>query len=301
MGADSLGAVSEGLERAALVALLRLGRRRSAEYAALVEEAGSALAIFARERDAGRLETQTSFGAVDLLASTEEDLAEWQAAGFELVTVLDDDYPANLRAVYQHPPLLFVAGKLEYADERSVAVIGTRTPSPRGEKAAAQIAHCLLDSDYAVVSGLASGIDSAVHRAAIAAGGRPVAVIGTGLRLAYPPENRALQEQLSREYAVASQFLPDTPARKQNFRDRNGLMAGLTLATMIVEASPTSGTRIQARWALDHGRPVLLWHELLKDEWALQLAQRPGTHVVRRAEEVPTTVERLASLSPLVA
>lgn len=279
-------------EAAALVALLRTGRRPWNVYADLVEDAGSALPIL--EHEQGLLADQ-------LLETATGDIADWTAQGMRLLTVLDRTYPENLRAAHDRPPLIFVAGALQPGDARSVAVIGTRKPTPAGTALSRAIAQQLVDGGYAVVSGLASGIDTAAHTAALDRGGRTLAVIGTGLRRSYPAENAALQRKLAAEYAVISQFWPDAPPSPRSFPLRNAVMSGMALATVVVEATHTSGARTQARLALAHGRPVLLVEALLEQQWARELAARPGTHVIHAPAEVTATVERLTSADTLVA
>jgi DNA processing protein len=131
-------------------------------------------------------------------------------------------------------------------------------------------------------------------------GGRSIGVIGTGLLHSYPPENAELQRQLARQCAVVSRFWPEAPPTRESFRLRNAVMSGMSLATVIVEASQTSGARIQARLALAHGRPVLLADQLLGQKWARELASRPGTHVVKSATEVTEVVERITAPTALV-
>ena len=145
---------------------------------------------------------------------------------------------------------------------------------------------------YTVVSGLAAGVDAAAHREALAAGGRTVAVIGTGLQHSYPPENAELQQQLAASSAVVSQFWPETEPSRAGFPMRNAVMSGLALGTAIVEASVTSGARIQARRALAHGRPVFLARALISQPWARELAARPGVHVYDEPDEITAALER---------
>jgi len=294
-------------EHAALVVLLRSGTRPWQAYAELIERAGSTVAALEAERvppegrlfpareDAGLVELHTS------LARASAEVASWRARGIQLVSVLDDDYPPNLRAVHDRPPLVFVGGQLVRGDARAVAVVGTRKASRNGLGGARAIAAHLVERGYTVVSGLATGIDSAAHTAALAAGGRTVAVIGTGLKRSYPPQNAELQQRIAQECAVVSQFWPDAPPSRRSFPMRNAVMSGIALATVVVEASHSSGSRIQARLALEHGRPVFLLEALLAEDWARELARRPGTHVFSSPEQITTTVERLSSANALVA
>ncbi len=290
-----------------MVALLRMGGRPWTEYAELVEERGSAVAVLDNELTqagaaAGGQTRLFSAGEEPLLARATADLARWSAAGMRLVTVLEPDYPPNLRAVHDRPPMVFVAGRLTPADARAVAVVGARRATEEGKTEAAAIAEHLVVCGYTVVSGLAAGIDTAAHTAALGSNGRTVAVIGTGLARSYPTENRDLQRRIAAECAVVSQFWPDAPPSRRSFPMRNAVMSGLALATVVVEASHTSGARMQARLALAQGRPVFLVASLVeRQDWALEYATRPGTHVVRSPDEITAVIERLISPGSLVA
>jgi DNA processing protein len=285
--------MSAAPENAALVLLLRHGARSAQTYADLVEEAGSALEVLEREGI-----QQELFGP-DVNAVADE-IEAWERDGIRLVSVLDPGYPENLRAVYDRPPLLFVTGALEPDDERALAVIGSRRASGDGLDRAGEIAGHLAENGYTVVSGLAAGIDTAAHTAALARHSRTVAVIGTGLHHAYPPQNAALQRTIGAEGAVVSQFFPDSSPSRRSFPMRNAVMSGISLATVIVEASHTSGARIQARLALAQGRRVFLRDDLLRQDWAQELATRPGTHVFRKAAEITETIERVTATDALV-
>ena len=289
-------------EAAAVVALLTRAARPAHQYSELVEGAGSALAVLDQEisqDDCG----QTSLLVPDadrLLDSAAAEIRHWSAAGIETLTVLDPRYPQNLRAVHDRPPLIFVAGQLESRDQRSIAVIGSRRASAEGKRRAEQIAEHLVHAGFTVISGLAAGIDTAAHTAAIDNRGRTVAVTGTGLNHAYPPANAELQRRIATQGAVVSQFLPDTPPKRENFPARNAVMSGLSLATVIAEASHTSGARIQARQALTHGRPVFVSRPLLGQRWAQELAARPGVYVIDSPAEITTAIARLHDSDVLI-
>jgi len=225
------------------------------------------------------------------------DLQRWQTEGIDVITVLDPAYPVNLRAAPDRPPLIFVAGRLQPGDERSVAVIGSRRPSAAGLESTGVISACLGALDYTVFSGLATGIDTAAHCAALARDARTVAVIGTGLQRTYPRQNAQLQAEIARKGAVVSQFWPDAAPTRQSFPLRNAVMSGLTRASVIVEASHTSGARVQARAALAQRRPVALLKGLLVQAWAQELATRPGVHVVQTRLEMMRFLERLAPIT----
>ena len=296
------------LETAALVALVRRGQRAWHQYAELVEARGSALAVlrephsedaaistlFPTERDS---EPDVGYD----LDSIAEELGRWEAEGISMATVLDDAYPGNLRTIHNRPPFVFVRGALADEDERSVAVVGTRRASNEGLSRARDVAAGLVAAGYTVVSGLAEGVDTTAHVAALENGGRTVAVIGTGLRRAYPAKNTRLQQRIAEEAAVVSQFWPDAPPTKTSFPMRNVVMSGLARATVVIEASQTSGARMQARFALEHGRPLFLLESLLEHEWAREFSERPGAFVVRSADEVVERVERLVAPDVLTA
>jgi DNA processing protein len=198
--------------------------------------------------------------------------------------------------------MVFVAGSLTAQDSKAVAVVGARTATPSGIRNATAVADHLVQHGYTVVSGLAAGIDTAAHRAALTKRGRTLAVIGTGLARAYPPQNAPLQREIASRGAVVSQFWPDSPPSRRSFPMRNAVMSGLALATVVVEASHTSGSRLQARLALAQGRPVFLLSSLLERQpWARDFAQRPGTHVIHDPSEITQILERLISPGSLVA
>lgn len=306
LGPGAGGAAPGGLrETAALLLLMTTGRLAAERYAAAVEQQGSALAVLERERLAAA--RQTSFFSspeADLeaeLRAAENQITSWRAQGMEPIGALDGRYPGLLAAAYDHPPLIFVAGRMKPRDERSVAVIGSREASPQGTRMAAALAEHLVRGGYTVVSGLAAGIDTAAHSAALARGGRTIAVIGTGLSRCYPRSNVILQRRIAAQCAVVSQFLPDAPPSRESFPLRNALMSGLSLATVIVEASATSGTRTQARCALRQGRPVFLLEPVLRHRWARELAERTSVHVVDGPGGVIERLERLTAAGPLVA
>ena len=292
-----------------MVALLRLGRRPWVEYANLVEERRSASAVLEQEltnqiepRGQASLLPADVPTAAGLLAQSQADLDRWAAQGMRLVTVLEPEYPPNLRGVHDRPPIVFIRGRLIREDSRSVAVVGARQATPAGLARARSIAHHLVGSGYTVVSGLAAGIDTAAHTAALARKGRTIAVIGTGLARSYPPQNEDLQREIADQAAVVSQFWPDAPPSRRTFPMRNAVMSGIALATVVVEASQTSGSRLQARLALAQTRPVFLVEELVDAQpWARDCATRPGAHVIRDPAEITASLDRLIGPGSLVA
>jgi DNA processing protein len=285
-------------EQAALLALLWGRKVGWSMVADEVQERGSALE--ALQRGSLRKPTQGELFGADtttdpeqLLNEARARLQEWLASGLRLVTLLDNDYPAHLLTIHQRPPFLFYTGTLDPGDAHSVAVVGTRKPTAPGLQRARDIATGLAEQGTTVVSGLAEGIDTAAHVAAMDAGGRTVAVIGTGIRRHYPPANRELQERIGREHLVLSQFWPEGAPTRYSFLTRNAVMSGYAAATVVVEASYKSGARAQARLALEHGRPVFLLESLLDHDWAQEYALRPGAHVVHDAQGVLAVLDTI--------
>lgn len=229
------------------------------------------------------------------LRGMRQRLATWKAEGLRLVTVLDDEYPINLRRISNLPPFLFYRGELRRDDAFSVAVVGTRRPSLDGLRRARSMAKSLVRHNVTVLSGLARGIDTAAHEATLAASGRTIAVLGSGALRVYPPENQTLAEQIATSGAVVSQFWPGAPPAAYNFPRRNIVTSGLGQGTIVIEASATSGAKMQARLALEHGKRVFLIASLVREhEWAASYVKR-GAIVVESVQDV------LNSLRPVEA
>lgn len=221
-------------------------------------------------------------------------VSQWHEQGLDLVTVFDNRFPSRLRSVVDVPPFLFAKGSL-LADDLGVSVVGSRKCSPEGAQFARDTARMLCERGLTVIAGLAEGIDSFAHREALSTGGRTVAFIGTGINRYYPASNRELQQQIEEQGLVLSQFWPDSPPTKQTFPMRNALMSGYGLATVVVEASEHSGTRIQARQAQRHGRPLIFRDIVLEQtEWAREYRNKPGVFVVHNVEEVGRALDMIS-------
>lgn len=287
-------------EQAALLLALRASGRPWAEVASTVEDERSALTVL----DALLTPAQPTLDHDEdehshRLDEVEREIEAWAAEGIDLITLLDDDYPVRLLMVHQRPPFITVRGTLSPADEQAVAVVGSRTASLRGLHIAREIAGALTARGMTVLSGLATGIDTAAHRAALDAGGRTVAVVGTGLRHTYPAANRALQAEIAERGAVVSQFWPDAGPAKHHFPMRNAVMSGCGIATVVVEAGEHSGTRIQARLALEHGRHVFLLPEVVEGTtWGREMARRPNTTVLKGLDHLQEVLDELTAEIP---
>jgi DNA processing protein len=289
-----VGTAWDDAERAALIALLRTRpdglnwRQITAE----VDARDSALALW---NELYPVDLFDDGAAAPELAAAEREVAQWRDADLGFLTFQDPEYPAQLREIHEIPPVLFHRGSLD-PGEIGMSVVGSREASPRGLDIARSAATGLVDRGITVISGLAKGIDTAAHTAALDAGGRAVAVIGTGINRHYPVENRELQDRIAAEGLVLSQFWPDAPPTKHTFPMRNAVMSGYGWATIVVEAGEHSGARIQARQAVAHGRPVILTDLVVKaSKWSADLIGQPGVHVASSAAEIMSIVDNIAA------
>jgi DNA processing protein len=224
----------------------------------------------------------------ELRAEARNELESAAAEGISVTTVLDDDYPLNLRIIYNLPPFLFYRGNLNAEqDALSVAVVGTRDASNEGLKHAARMARMLSERGITVLSGLAYGIDTQAHAATLDAGGRTVSVLGSGLRKIYPKENKGLAERIAQTGALVSQFWLDDPPKTYSFPRRNVTMSGMGQGTVVIEASKTSGAKMQARLAQEHGKKVFLVSRLVtQQKWAQDYLKRPRVKEVSKIEDI---------------
>lgn len=176
--------------------------------------------------------------------------------GVKILTWVDADYPRRLKEIDQSPPVLFLKGSINVEDDWSVAVVGTRRVTPYGRQVADEIGRFLAQNGITVVSGLARGVDAIAHQAALQAGGRTFAVLGSGVDVIYPPEHRKLAAEVARQGALISDYPLGTQPDGVNFPPRNRIISGLSLATVVVEAGEKSGALITAEFAVEQGRDV---------------------------------------------
>jgi DNA processing protein len=172
------------------------------------------------------------------------------------VTYEDSLYPPRLKELYDYPPVLYVRGSLPGEDEPCLAIVGTRRPTIYGRQVTEEIVADLARSKIIIVSGLARGIDSVAHRAALDAGGKTVAVFGSGLDIVYPPENARLAQAIVENGALVSEYPLGVKPRPENFPLRNRIMSGLSLGVLVVEAGEKSGALITAHQAVEQNREV---------------------------------------------
>ncbi len=187
----------------------------------------------------------------------EKQLSLARKTGCSIVTFKDRDYPAMLRPLDSSPPLIFYRGDIGAIGEETIAMVGTRSPTHYGQRVASELARELASAGFVIVSGGARGIDSYSHRGALEAGGRTVAVLGSGLDRPYPRENKKLFDKIVDSGGVVlSEFPMGTMPSPENFPRRNRIISGLSRGVIVVEAGMTSGALITARWASSQGRDV---------------------------------------------
>lgn len=309
-----VNATADITERAAVLTLVKATQRKQegGEWyftASLIANAGSALRLLRAEW----ITPEEQVRGADLLTRVEQGdlerhvelIERYEANGISCLTVLDETYPQNLRKIYNKPPFLFVKGQLSNDDRRAIAIVGTRKASPEGIRRADKLARELAYRGVTVLSGLALGIDTAAHRATLEAGGRTVAVIGTGIDRIYPKENAQLAERIVESGALVSQFWPDAPPTRYSFPMRNVVMSGMSIGSVVIEASYTSGAKMQARLAHEHGKRLFLIRSLVMQEaWAQSYVDKKGAIIVDTVDDVLRVVdasEELGSADLMVA
>ena len=236
---------------------------------------------------------------IDHLVKTREkvDLDQlWDDLDKKGISVLiqqDESYPKRLKEIDQPPPVLYTQGEIIEDDEWSVAIVGTRRVTAYGRQVAENIAGSLARNGLTIISGLARGVDSIAHQAALDAGGRTIAVLGSGLDRIYPPENRTLAEQIRVDGALISEYGLGTPPEAMNFPQRNRLISGLALAVVVVEAGKKSGALITASFAADQGREVFAIPGNITSPGSMGTNRliRSGAHPLLSAEQVLETLE----------
>ncbi len=189
--------------------------------------------------------------------SLEQIWERMTANGITALTWDDENYPRMLREIDQPPPVLYQKGEVVPEDETAVAIVGTRRVTAYGRGVTEELAAYLARNRITVVSGLARGVDAIAHRAALQAGGRTLAVLGSGVDRIYPPENQHLAEDIAQSGALLSDYPPGTAPESTNFPPRNRIISGLSLAVVVIEAGETSGALITASFAADQNRDVL--------------------------------------------
>lgn len=186
----------------------------------------------------------------------DSQLEKLDIKGIKMVTFNDKDYPETLRNIDDAPVVLYIKGEIQREDKFAIAVVGSRKYSFYGRVTAEKLSSELSSMGFTIVSGMARGIDTLAHTAAIKSGGRSIAVLGSGIDVPYPPENKGLMEKISDSGYVMSEFPPGTQPDRENFPRRNRLISGLSLGVLVVEAASDSGSLITASCAAEQGKEV---------------------------------------------
>ncbi len=226
----------------------------------------------------------------------EQDLAWFSEPSRHIITLDDSRYPPLLKQISDPPSILFVQGNVELLSEWQVALVGSRNPSASGRDTAYEFSRYMAQGGLTITSGLAMGIDAAAHQGALAAQGKTVAVIGTGLDRVYPAKHRDLACDIALEGTVVSEFALGTAPRAENFPRRNRIISGLSLGTLVVEAAVRSGSLITARMALEQGREVFAIPGSIHNPLARGCHQliREGAKLVEKADDI---LEELGALA----
>lgn len=212
-----------------------------------------------------------------------------------IIVLPQNTYPKLLREISSAPLVLFVQGNIDLLQQPQIAMVGSRNPSPMGYETAQQFATCLASSGLVITSGLAIGIDTACHRGALVANGKTIAVTGAGLQHIYPPQNRALAEEIIQSGALVSEFLPTVRPLAQHFPRRNRIISGLSLGVLVVEAALKSGSLISAKFAVEQGREVFAIPGSIHHPLARGCHQliRQGAKLVETAEDILEEINML--------
>ena len=238
----------------------------------------------------------------------EKELSLLEEVGGKVMTMKDASYPKRLKEIYDPPPVLYVRGELREEDELAVAIVGSRKTTPYGKWMTEKMGQELARHGITIVSGMARGIDSHAHWGALSGGGRTIAVLGSGVDVVYPPENRNLYKRIIDQGAVLSEFPMGSPPEGGHFPKRNRIISGLSIGVVVVQAGMESGSLITANYALEQGREVFAvpgnvgsdssrgTHHLIKDGAKLVESSEDILEEVlpqwRRERETPQDVER---------
>jgi DNA processing protein len=191
------------------------------------------------------------------MSDAAKELAQAQAAGCRMLTWDEPEYPARLREIYDPPPLLYVRGNIGLLNRHIISIVGTRRPTPYGNQMAEKLARDLADCGLIVASGLARGIDASAHKGALSSAcGSTVGVLGCGIDVVYPKENKKIFAEIEQRGVLISEFSMGTFPAPQNFPIRNRIIAGMALGVVVVEAAQYSGSLITARLAMEFSREV---------------------------------------------
>jgi len=234
-------------------------------------------------------------------ATFEKEFSALQAHNIKALSFFDDDYPELLKRIYDPPMILYVKGDFTAKDDFPIAIVGTRQPTQYGKIQAEKFSSELASQGITITSGLARGIDSAAHQAALKANGRTIAVLGCGMNVIYPPENKHLYEEIPNNGLLISEFPLNTKPDAQNFPSRNRIISGLSLGCIVIESGLKGGALQTAEFALDQGREVFAIPGNLgvkQAEGTNTLIQQGNAKLVKNPEDI--LVELELKLKPVI-
>ena len=207
--------------------------------------------------------------------------------GFEYVMADDPLYPKRLASIWDAPPILFMIGSLATIDKPAIAIVGSRATTGEILTSTKNVAHELSAHGYDIVSGLASGVDTAAHWGALYAGGRTTAILGTGINVLYPEQNSKLARQIGESGVLISQFAPGSPRTSTSFLRRNSVIAAMADLSLVMAGRKQSGSRQEIEQAIRYNRRALLWAPTLeKEEWAASLVNQGRATFVDSVEQI---------------
>lgn len=281
----------ELLASVALSSLPGIGR---ATYCKLLNHFGRADKIFSASRDELQAVPEIRSDIIHSIQKfgnwkdSETTIGRVRELGAKIIPWQDPDYPRNLREINDPPPLLYVRGDLHPEDRLALSVVGSRFPTEYGITVGEMVTRELTYRGFTIVSGLARGIDALSHQTALSAGGRTLAVMGSGIDVIYPKENSKLFSEICQHGAVLTEFPPGTPPAAENFPRRNRIISGLGLGLIVIEASIHSGSLITASLALEQGREVFAVPGRITSPRSGGTNQliREGAKLVARADDI---------------
>jgi len=218
--------------------------------------------------------------------------------GIEIYSFNDEQYPRLLKEIHDPPVVLFCRGEIKPEDHIGLAVVGSRNLTEYGRRVTERLASELAQAGITIVSGLARGIDSVAHRAALSQGGRTIAVLGSGISYIYPSENKMLAEKIIKNGAILSEFYPEEGPKRENFPRRNRIISGASIGTLVTEAAINSGALITASFALEQGREVFAvpGNITSKNSEGTNFLIQKGAKVVTKIEDILEEIEQFIPL-----
>jgi len=277
-----------------ILALLEIKDLGSVSIRKIIQTFGSAIKVFYSEPEeiasltGIKLDTAKKIKSFSNWQKIDDLTNQCEKKQIKILSINDESYPQLLKEIYDPPVVLFCKGMLLPQDNFGLAVVGSRQLSDYGKRVTEKFAFELASCGITIVSGLARGIDSVAHLSALSAQGRTIAVLGSGILKIYPPENKKLSEQITQSGAILSEFYPETPPKRENFPKRNRIISGMTVGTLVTEATTNSGALITAKLALEQGREVFAvpGNITSKNSEGTNFLIKKGAKLVQKIEDI---------------